>query len=100
MPKYMVTHRSPELNWHIVERNWSELAGFEHAQWIKTYFNVNEGVRYCIWLARDTGKLKQAFAFLDIGWESILEIEETTPDMWGRKRTEHIKAEAIDMFGF
>jgi hypothetical protein len=101
MPKYMVTHRSPELNWRIVEKNWSELAGFEHAQWVKTYFNVEEGVRYCVWLARDIGKLKQAISFLDISWELILEVEETTPDMWDWKRKEHIKTETVaDTLGF
>ena len=77
------------------------MANVEHALWIKTYFNVEQGIHYCVWRAPDTGKLKKAFYDLDISWESIVEVEETSPDMWGRKWEEHVKAEAIaDTLGF
>jgi hypothetical protein len=38
--------------------------------------------------------LKSIFSELDISWESILEVEETCPDLWGKKWEEHLEAEA------
>ena len=101
MRMYMVTHKAPGLSWEVVERNWRKLADIEHAKWIKTYFNVGEGIRYCIWLAPNKKELEKVFADLDIGWELILEVEETSPDLWGSKWEEHVKAEATaDTLGF
>ena len=38
--------------------------------------------------------LEIIFAELDIGYASIIEVEETVPDLWGRKWQEHLKADA------
>lgn len=95
MKAYMVVHRAPELSWEIVEENWRKLAGVKTATWIKTYFNVDEGVRYCVWHAPDTPTLKKIFDDLGVSFESMIEVEETRPDMWGGKWEEHLKAEAV-----
>jgi trans-2-enoyl-CoA reductase len=58
-------------------------------------------VRFCVWLAPDVEELKKIFSDLEISWDSMTEVEETTPDMWGEKWEEHIKAETTaDTLGF
>jgi len=95
MKTYMVVHRAPELSWEVVEDNWRILANIESADWVTTYFNVNEGVRYCVWQAPDTATLEKTFGDLEISFESMTEVEETKPDMWGAgKWEEHLVAEA------
>jgi hypothetical protein len=95
MKKFMAVHKEPELSWAIVEENWQKLAQIETAKWVKTYYNQKEGVRFCVWLAPDMEELKKAFSDMDVSWESIYEIEETKPDLWGEKRwNEHLEAEA------
>lgn len=94
MKTFMVVHKSPELSWEIVEENWRKLANVESATWIKTYFNVDEGMRYCVWHAPDASTLKKIFDDLGISFESMVGVEETKPDLWGRKWDEHLKADA------
>jgi hypothetical protein len=90
----MVVHRAPELSWEVVEENWRKLASVESATWITTYYNVDEGVRYCLWHAPDSATLEKTFGDLEISFESMSEVEETKPDMWGGKWEEHLQAEA------
>jgi hypothetical protein len=91
----MVVHRAPDLNWAVVEENWRKLARIESATWVTTYFNVDEGVRHCLWHAPDRAALEKTFGDLEISFESITEVEETKPDMWGEgKWEEHLAAEA------
>jgi hypothetical protein len=94
MKTYMVVHRNPELSWDVVERNWRKLAAVETAKWITTYFNVDEGVRFCLWHAPDRAALEKTFGDLEIAYESMTGVEETKPDMWGEKWEEHLEAEA------
>ena len=95
MMKFMAVHKEPELNWAIVEDNWTKLAQVESAKWVKTYYNQKEGVRFCVWLAPNMEELKKTFADMDVSWESMYEVEETKPDLWGEKRwREHLEAEA------
>jgi len=89
----MIVHEDPGLSWEIVEENWGKLANVESARWIKTYFNRYEGVRYCLWHAYDERQLNNIFTELNIPWKSILEVEETSPDLWGKEWEEHL---AID----
>ena len=52
------------------------------------------GVRYCLWLAPNEDVLKSIFSNMNISFESIIEVEETVPDLWGKKWEEHLKAES------
>ena len=61
MRTYMVVHRDPELSWKVVEQIWRKLASVGAANWITTYFNVDEGVRYCVWHSPDKATLKKTF---------------------------------------
>ena len=94
MRKYMVVHRAAELSWEVVQKNWRKLSQVTSATWKTTYFNVDEGVRYCVWHSPDTATLKNIFTNLEISFESITEVEETRPDLWGKKWEEHLEAEA------
>ena len=94
MSKYMVTHINPDIPWEIVEENWAKLANVETASWIRTCFNKEKGVRYCEWLAPDEKEVQKVFSDLEITWESMMEVEETVPDLWGDKWKAHLEAEA------
>jgi hypothetical protein len=101
LTKFMAVHRNPSISWKKVEENWAKAANVESATWIRTCFNRKEGVRYCLWLAPDMNKLKEIFKNLDVSWESILEVEETVPDLWGGSWQKHIEAESkADTLGF
>jgi hypothetical protein len=82
MGTFMVVHRNPDTSWEEVEKNWTKLANVKLASWERTWFNKNEGVRYCLWDALDAGRLEKVFSDLDITWQSITEVEETVPDIW------------------
>ncbi len=80
--QFMVVHKSPELSWEQVEKNWAKLACVKDAKWLRTYYNKDENLRFCVWLAEDKEKLQTIFSELDIRWESISMVEETVPDVW------------------
>lgn len=90
---YMVVHRDPDVIWDKVEENWSKMVDLEPATWLRTYFNMNEKVRFCLWLAPNEETLKKIFADFRISWESILEVEETIPDIWAKRYGAQIEAE-------
>lgn len=101
MKKFMAVHRAPDISWEKVEENWAKSANVEEATWIRTYYNKNVGVRYCNWLAPDAEKLKSVFKDLGVSYESLIEVEETVPDLWGDKWEKHLKAESkADTLGF
>jgi hypothetical protein len=91
--KYMVVHNDPNITWAKVEENWAKLANVEECTWVRTFFNRRKRVRFCEWLAPDEKSLKSTFNELDISYDSIVEVEETVPDLWGKKWEEHLAAE-------
>ena len=95
MKKYMVYHDAPDISWEKVEKNWRKLADVEEAKWLRTYYNIQKGIRYCIWLAPSAEELENIFEHFDISFETIVEVAETVPDLWGKKRwKEHLAVEA------
>jgi hypothetical protein len=93
MLKYMVVHNDPHISWEEVEENWAKLANVEKCTWMRTFFNKEKGLRYCEWLAPDERTLKSLFMDLHISYESIVAVEETVPDLWGKRWEEHLAAE-------
>lgn len=85
MKNFMVVHRDPDVSWDKVEENWTKMVDLEPATWLRTYYNVDEKVRFCLWLAPNKEALEKIFADFHIRWESILEVEETIPDIWAKK---------------
>ncbi len=94
MKKFMVYHYNPGIDCNVVQANWRKLAKVASATWIRTYINWGEGMRYCIWLAHSKEELKDIFDNMDVKWETIVEVEETVPDLWGEKWEEHLATEA------
>jgi hypothetical protein len=94
MSKFMVVHNDPQIKWEVVQENWRKLAKLEVVRWERTYFNSAVGVRYCVWFAPNKEKLENIFKELSIAFESIIDVQETLPDMWGEKWEEHLKQEA------
>jgi hypothetical protein len=45
-------------------------------------------------MASDSSSLKEIFKNLNVSWESVVEVEETVPDLWGKEWDAHIIAEA------
>lgn len=94
MKKFMVIHRDPNISWKKVEGNWAKAANVESATWIRTFFNKKDGVRYCVWFSPRAEKLASVFKDLGVNYESILEVEETIPDLWGEKWRKHLDEDA------
>lgn len=92
--KYMMVHNNPGIDCEEVQANWRKLAKVETATWIRTYFNDEKGIRYCVWMAPSENELKQIFSEIGINWESITKVEETLPDLWGEKWNEHLEKES------
>ena len=93
MKTYLVYHYDPDVDCSVVQANWRKLANVQAAKWVKTYYSEIKGMRYCIWLSPDEETLKNIFTDMDVSWETILAVDETTPDMWGEKWEEHLMAE-------
>lgn len=88
--QFMVVHKNPEIDFKVVQSNWQKMAKLESATWVRTYFNRNEGVRYCLWLAHDKKELIAIFEDLNVSYESIMLVEETIPDLWGEAWEKHL----------
>jgi hypothetical protein len=82
MPTFMVIHRSPRTSWEEVEKKWMELAEEHDAAWVRTWFNKQEGIRFCEWLAPNARTLEGIFGRHGVAWESIHEVEKTSPGAW------------------
>jgi len=93
--KYMMVHNNPGVDCDEVQANWRKLVNVEAGTWIRTYYNEKIGVRYCIWLAPSEDSLKDICTEIGISWDSIVQVEETVPDLWGEKWEEHLKQDAV-----
>ncbi len=82
MATFMVVHEAPELSWEEVEKKWIALAREQSAIWVRTWFNRDEGVRYCEWNAPNAKVLQEIFSRYKVSWKSILEVEKTSPGSW------------------
>ncbi len=93
--KYMMVHSNPGIDCEEVQANWRKLVDVESGTWLRTYYNEEKGVRYCVWMAASEEDLKNIFTEINISWDSIIEVEETVPDLWGKKWDEHLKGEEM-----
>ena len=102
MKKYMVYHDAPDISWEQVEENWRKLANVKEAKWLRTYYNKEKGVRYCLWLAPSEEELRKIFRNFEVSLDTMVEVAETVPDLWGKETWEkHLAAEAeADTLGF
>ena len=93
LKRFMVVHNDPRIKWEHVEKNWRKLAQLKEAKWERTYFNRAIGARYCVWFASSKETLEKVFKDLEIAFESITDVEETVPDLWGKRWAEHLAQE-------
>ncbi|MFH2091281.1 MAG: DUF4242 domain-containing protein [Pseudomonadota bacterium] len=99
--KYMMVHNNPGIDCEEVQANWRKSANVESGTWIRTYFNEEKGVRYCLWLAPGEDALKNILTEIGISWDSIIQVEETIPDLWGKKWNKHLKEDLVaDTLGY
>ncbi len=94
MKNFMVVHKNPGVDCNVVQSNWRKLAKMESSIWVRTYFNEDEGMRYCLWLANNKNDLDKIFNEINVSYESILPVEETVPDLWGEAWEEHIEKDS------
>ena len=90
-----MVHNTPDVDCGEVQNNWRKLAQVESGTWIRTYYNQEKGIRYCLWLAPSEEDLKDVFTEIGISWDSIIPVEETVPDLWGEKWGEHLEKDAL-----
>lgn len=95
MQKFMAVHNNPGIDCEVVQANWRKLAAVQSATWVRTYYNEEKGMRYCIWLAPNDEELKKIFDSLEVSYETILPVKETTPDLWGEKWEKHLEEDAV-----
>lgn len=82
MAHLLSIHYEPSIpRGKLVER-WRRLARARNAFWIKTWFNMDLGKRYCWWGAPNKETLEGVFAAHDVPWEEIVEVKFTTPAEW------------------
>ena len=93
--KFMMVHNKVDIDCKDVQAKWRKLADTGVGVWVRTYTNEEKGIRYCVWLASSEEDLKNIFTEIGISWDSILPVEETTPDLWGEKWQEHLEREAV-----
>ena len=93
--KYLMVHHNPGIDCNEVQANWRKLANVEAATWLRTYYNDDRSLRYCVWLAPSEEDLKNIFTEIGISWESIVQVEETVPDLWGERWEEHLQVDAV-----
>lgn len=82
MPHYMTIHIEPELSPEKVQARWTELAQERRALWVKTWFNLAAGRRFCWWDAPNQAALEKVFADHGVTWEEIVKVHVTTPSEW------------------
>ncbi len=82
MPLYLTLHHDPELLAEEMESNWIKLAKERRAVWVKTWYNIEQGRRFCWWDAPAKEALEQVLRDHGIAWKDIIQVELTTPSDW------------------
>jgi len=82
MPYYLTVHYEPETPVETIKSRWIVLAQERRAKWLRTWFKLDVGKRFCWWDAPDEESLKQVFRDHDVPWERITQVRLTTPSDW------------------
>ncbi len=82
MPHYLSTHREPYVSREELESKWIELAQERSGLWVKTWFNLQSGRRFCWWDSPSRDVLENIFRRHGISWEEIIQVKLTTPSEW------------------
>ncbi len=82
MPHYLTIHHEPVLSRREIESRWDVLAEERRALWVKTWYNLSEGRRFCWWDAPDGTTLEKIFSDHGVNWEEIVKVNITGPSDW------------------
>ncbi len=82
MPHYLSTHYEPSVPKEKLESKWIDLAQERRGTWVKTWFNLQSGRRFCWWDAPSKEALEKIFQEHGVSWEDIVQVELTTPSEW------------------
>lgn len=82
MPHYLSVHNEPSKSQEEIEAKWIELSQERRGIWVKTWYSLGEGLRFCWWDAPDQPTVEQIFLDHDVTWEEIIEVQLTTPSDW------------------
>ncbi len=82
MSHLLTIHYEPSVSRGALEARWRRLARERRALWIKTWFNVDLGKRYCWWGAPSKEVLQAVFQDHGVPWDEIVEVNCTTPSEW------------------
>jgi hypothetical protein len=82
MPHYLSTHYEPSVPREKLESKWADLAQERGGIWVKTWFNLQSGRRFCWWDAPSKEALRKIFQKHAVSWEDIIQVELTTPSEW------------------
>ncbi|MEW6349479.1 MAG: nickel-binding protein [Thermodesulfobacteriota bacterium] len=82
MPHYLTIHHDPELPRERIEARWIELAQERRALWVKTWFNLSKGKRFCWWDAPNQTALERVFSDHQVTWDEIVKVDITNPSDW------------------
>ena len=82
MPYYLTVHHEPSTPPEVIEGRWHGLALERRAIWMKTWFNVQDGKRFCWWDSPNRDELESIFRDHDVPWDRIVKVNLTTPCDW------------------
>ncbi len=82
MAHFLTTHREPGLPKQDMRTRWIALADERRAVWVKTWYNVESGRRFCWWDAPNKEALEAVFRDHGVSWEQIVQVQLTTPSEW------------------
>ncbi len=77
MRRYLTIHHETAVDRVLLESRWTEIAMDSRAEWIMTAFNLEQGRRWCEWVAPNSETIEEIFRDLGIKWTEILEVEVT-----------------------
>ncbi len=82
MPHFLTVHYEPGVPWEMIESRWKVLAQEVRAVWVRTWFNLDVGKRFCWWDAPSREALETVFRDHAVPWEHITKVQLTTPSEW------------------
>ena len=82
MPHFLSVHHEPSASREKIEARWVGLAQETRGIWIKTWYNLDVGKRFCWWDAPAKEALEEIFRDHSVTWEEIVSVELTTPSDW------------------
>ncbi len=82
MPHYLTIHHEPGLSKEDMISRWNLLAEERRALWVRTWFNLSEGRRFCWWDAPNQAALEQIFTDHGVKWQEIVKVKITNSSEW------------------